>query len=186
MLKRIGIPVALAGAVLLLLSGCGGETGEQEQEMAAEEESPVEEVQEPATTPPDTTAEALWGHLMGENYAENWAHWPGKTPFYEGTRPHGALLSTYLNGTALGAVTTDAATLPSGSIIVKENYMPDSTLAAVTVMYKVDGYDPDNNDWYWLKRTADGTVEAQGRVQGCIDCHGKALDNDFVLTGREH
>lgn len=34
--------------------------------------------------------------------------------------------------------------MPSGAILVKENYMPDSTLAATTVMYKVDGFDPGN------------------------------------------
>ena len=61
--------------------------------------------------------------------------------------------------------------------------MPDSTVAAITVMYKVEGYDPANNDWYWVKRLADGTIEVQGRGAGCIGCHGAQKGNDYIFTG---
>lgn len=33
------------------------------------------------------------------------------------------------------------------SIVVKENYKPDKTLAAITVMHKVAGFDPAGGDW---------------------------------------
>jgi len=42
--------------------------------------------------------------------------------------------------------------------------MPHRTLAAVTLMYKAEGFHPDRNDWYWLQRTAAGAVPAEGRV----------------------
>lgn len=51
------------------------------------------------------------------------------------------LLTTYANTTAYQALQAgQVADLPPGSIIVKENWMPDSTFDAATVMYKVDGY----------------------------------------------
>ena len=54
-------------------------------------------------------------------------------------------------------------------------------LDAVTVMYKSAGFDAANNDWYWLKRGADGKVQAEGKVAGCIGCHQPAK-RDYVLT----
>ena len=42
--------------------------------------------------------------------------------------------------------------MPSGAIIVKENYTPAGELAATTVMYKKSGYNPDHNDWFWINQ----------------------------------
>ncbi|NIM49006.1 MAG: hypothetical protein GTN62_04150 [Gemmatimonadales bacterium] len=133
---------------------------------------------------PDTTAAALWAHLEGAGYAANWTLWPDKGQLYQGTEPHGMLLTTYLNELALDALTNKAGTMPAGAIVVKENYMPDSALAAVTVMYKAAvGYNPEHNDWFFLKRLADGTVEASGRVAGCQGCHAGVAANDYLFTG---
>jgi hypothetical protein len=136
----------------------------------------------PADVWPDTTADAVWRYLEQQNF-KSWPMWPGKTPLYKGVEPHGALLTTYVNALAQDALTSGAASMPANAIIVKENYMPDSTLAATTVIYKRPGYDAPNNDWYWMKRLADGTVEASGRVEGCVTCHGTARLNDFIMTG---
>ena len=46
-----------------------------------------------------------------------------------------------------------------GAIIVKENYMPDGTLAAVTTMFKVRGYKPDVNDWFFTKHLPSGELD---------------------------
>jgi len=43
------------------------------------------------------------------------------------------------------------------------------------------GFDAANNDWYWLKRGADGKVQAEGNVAGCIGWHQPAK-RDYVLT----
>jgi len=78
--------------------------------------------------------------------------------------------------------------LPDESIIVKENFGPDKKLAAITVMYKEKGYDPAHNDWFWAKYQPDGTIDAEGKVKGCIDCHGLPKDifkdktNDYVWS----
>lgn len=174
---------------LLLLAGPGCEPADEEGEMETPAEEPLPE-SEVGPIVADTTAEAIWAYLQQENYQDTWAHWPEKEPYYEGTEPHGVLLSTYLNtsaGTGLEAMRTrpEVDDLPFGSMVVKENFAPDSTLAAVTVMYKVEQYDPEHHDWFWMKRLADGTVEAAGRVQGCIDCHADAAETwDYLMTGR--
>jgi hypothetical protein len=86
---------------------------------------------------PDTMGAAVWSHLEAADYSANWELWPGKGELYTGQEPHGALLTTYLNPVAYAALTGMAGSMPAGAIIVKENYMPDSTLAAITVMYKL-------------------------------------------------
>ncbi len=132
---------------------------------------------------PDTDGAAVWAFLQDAEYQEQWELWPGKGELYEGGEPHGALFTTYLNPTAFGALAEKAGSMPHGSMIVKENYTADRVFDLVTVMYKADGYNPDNNDWFWAKIKADGTVDAEGQVRGCQACHSQGADNDFVLTG---
>lgn len=73
--------------------------------------------------------------------------------------------------------------MPNGAIIVKENFTADGTLDLVTVMFKADGFNPDNNDWFWAKVKANGEVDAAGQLQGCQACHGARRDNDFIWIG---
>lgn len=146
-------------------------------------EQPVADAAEPAAMAPDTTDVALWEHLQADGY-RNWALWPGKGELYEGIEPHGMRLTTYVNALALGALTNGSATMPAGAIVVKENYMPDSTLAAITVMHKVTGYAPGHADWFWSKYFPDGTAEASGRVEMCQVCHSARASVDYLFTAR--
>jgi hypothetical protein len=132
---------------------------------------------------PDTTATSLWSHLEDADYTVNFQLWPQKGELYPGTEPHGMLLTTYLNDVAFDALAGKAGAMPVGAIVVKENYMPDSILAAITVMYKVDGYNPDFGDWFFVKRLANGTIEASGRVPMCQTCHSAQTANDYLFTG---
>jgi hypothetical protein len=154
------------------------EGGEMEETGAMEGETMEEQM-----AAPDTTAAALWSYLESVDYQANWQLWPNKGELYTGQEPHGALLTTYLSPSAYEAVTGMAGSMPDGAIIVKENYMPDSTLAAVTVIYKSQGYNPAHDDWFWLKRLPDGTVEVQGRGTSCIACHQSQAANDYLFTG---
>lgn len=179
------VPRTLVLSTLVLAVGACA----PEQEADAEADAEADPQTATRETRADTTVDAVWSHLEEENYAESWDFWPGRSPLYEGTEPHGALLSTYLNDVAsdgLAAVRGPAGgELPYGSIVVKENYMPDSTLAAVTVMYKTEGYDAEHGDWWWMKRLADGTIEASGRVPGCIQCHSQAASHDYLVTAAQ-
>lgn len=166
-------------ALTVALAACEGEAGPEEEPGADTA------AQEPAAAPegPDTTAQALWSHLREEAYRENWRTWPDKGELYPGTEPHGMLLTTYLNPLAYDALTNGATRMPAGAIIVKENYMPDSTLAAVTTMYKAEGFNPDHNDWFFAKQDPEGVPEVAGRAEMCQACHGQRAANDYIFTG---
>lgn len=157
-----------------------------EDEMQAEAANSTEPATEPAVAGammPDTTGPALWTWLQESDY-RSWSLWPGRSTLYPGGEPHGMLLTTYLNEIALAAVEDHATVLPAGAVVVKENFMPDSSLAAITVMHKVPGYSTDAGDWFWAKYLPDGTAEAAGRVAGCIGCHGANAAADYLMTAR--
>lgn len=164
------IPLAILLIASLPAAGCTG---------APESTDPPYASVPPSS--PDTTAAGLWAHVESADYRQ-WPLWPGKGELYPGAEPHGMLLTTHLNALAHDALTGRASAMPPGAVIVKENYTPDSTLAAITIMYKAPGYAPDHGDWFWMKRGADGAVEASGRVQSCIECHGSRMDNDYIQT----
>ena len=133
-------------------------------------------------TLPAPNGSAVWDFLQESDYQENWELWPGKGELYQGGEPHGALFTSYLNPIAFDALKDLAGSIPNGGIIVKENYTPDAVFDLITLMYKVDGFDPENNDWFWAKIGAAGDVQAEGKVAGCQACHGVGRENDFVLT----
>lgn len=151
----------------------GGDTAMDD--VAAEADAAAEDH---AMMPPDTTDMAVWAHLQGSAY-QSWGLWPGTTRLYSGEEPHGMLLTTYVNETAGSAL---GGSLPDGSIVVKENYTPDSTLVAVTVMMKVDGYNPEHADWLFAKYQPDGGVDAFGRAAGCQACHAGAEGGDYLFN----
>jgi hypothetical protein len=161
--------------MLALLVACG--SGEKDSSPRAGAST------EPPLALPDTLAAAVWGYLKAVDYRSSWQRWPGKGEFYPGTQPHGVLLTTYLNPVAFEALTAGAPAIPPGSIVVKENYLPDSTLIAVTTMYKVPGYNPGHNDWFFTSQSPSGEVEVEGRVEGCIACHMGRAGNDYLFTG---
>jgi len=135
---------------------------------------------------PAADAEKLHQYLTKEKPYTEWKLWPGKGKLYKGTEPHGALLTTYVNDVALKSIKAKKG-LKDGSIIVKENYMPDKMLAAVTVMYKVKGYNPEAGDIFWMKYAPDGKIEVSGKsgmADMCIGCHAKEKGNDYLYTGK--
>lgn len=129
---------------------------------------------------PDTTGEAVWEYLQAADYPQ-WRLWPGTTALEGGTEPHGVLLNTHLNETALAGLARPDTPLPDGSIIVKESYDADTTLVDITVMYVVDGYNPRHADLFWARYAPDGQVELEGRVAMCQDCHQTA-PRHYLMT----
>ena len=173
-------PVVVLGASILLVACSRAESSDNEST-----ESPMSA----AAAQPDTTGSAMWAYIQEVAYRSNWQLWPDKGELYTGQEPHGMLLTTYVNDAALGAVTTQAGSMPDGAIIIKENYMPDSTLAAVTVMYKRSGYNAEHNDWFFTKHLPSGELDQapngmplEGRLPGCQACHGAVRANDYIFT----
>ncbi|MBD3374675.1 hypothetical protein GF406_06535 [candidate division KSB1 bacterium] len=140
-----------------------------------------------------TFANQFWTAMKG--YQE----WPMKSEFYPGQSPHGKVLKLYYN-----LVNVDGEPY---HVIVKDNFggenatvetvakSPKDYLAAVTIMVQMDeGYDPDNNNWFYAKYLKDGSLDknaqgtalagrvAKGMNAGCIACHKKAGDNDYLFS----
>jgi hypothetical protein len=130
---------------------------------------------------PEPEGEAFWTYIHDTDPYVQWPLWPGHEGMIEGQSPHGAFVKIYVNPAALDAARAGEA-LPNGAIVVKENYKKDKeTLAAVTPMYRVRGYDEDAGDWFWAKYGPDGKVMKAGQVKGCINCHESVKDQDWIF-----
>lgn len=130
---------------------------------------------------PAPEGKALLEHITKADPYVKWQLMPGTMKMRTGAEPHGALQNVYVNAAAFKAFKDKAGSLPDGAVIVKENYMADKKLAAVTVMYKKKGYNPEGGDIMWLKYGPDMKILAEGKAAMCISCHASAKANDFVL-----
>ena len=184
--------IPLTSLIVLLVTSflyIGCERPEKKEAMP-KKEAPKMSMEE--VTKAEKMAGELWSKMQGGNYSENWEMWPGKEAFYKGKEPHGVLLTTYVNEAAYKAIVNKEGQMLAVAIIIKENYMPDKTLGAITVMHKIEGFNPKANDWFWVKFGPDGevmtmemggmTMKLAGKVPGCIDCHGVQSSNAYVFT----
>ncbi len=158
----------------------------------------------PFGTVGDTTyAKRLWQSLVAEKLVGQDADL--QQPFFGGAKPHGMILEVSHQMVSVGAHT--------GFAIIKKNYDGDDVsveavkqerkrfLNSITVMYRREaGYDKDNQNWFWVKYRADGTLYQKvvngqqfslaGRLmkgktpaenKGCIYCHSSAGGGDYVF-----
>ena len=122
---------------------------------------------------------SLWNYITKVSPYQQWSFWPDHQGMQPGRAPHGPLHKVYVNDRALNSVRPP---VQCGSIEVKENYNKAREIKAITVMYKVYGYNPKDGDWFWAKYTPDGKAKPFGKPAGCIGCHGTRASNDFVLV----
>ncbi|NPE31300.1 hypothetical protein HNV12_25760 [Methanococcoides sp. SA1] len=125
----------------------------------------------------------LYEQITQEDNYKEWDIWPGLVELNESKGVHGELITIYVSDNAFTAIEDNEDVMPDGSIILKEGYNLDEELTRVLVMYKVNGYDPENNDWFWAVYSPQGEVTTEGKVAGCIDCHSAKEDNDYLFTG---
>ncbi len=128
---------------------------------------------------PGADANKLYDYITKYKHYASWELLPGKGQFYKGKEPHGSLLTTYVNSPASDAVKKKEK-MADTSMIVMENYTADKRLDALTVMYKIKGYNPSAGNWFWAKYDPQGQVIASGKVDACIGCHGKMKDEDYI------
>ena len=188
MRKSLILLMILLLSVLLVVS-CGKKDMDK-SEMAVEEAPSAEAMSDTdAVTEiaamPGADAGELWSFITETSPYNEWAFWPDYEGYQPGNSPHGAILRVYVDEHGIMNIADKMkSSMDNGVIIVKENFMPDTTLAALTVMYKVKGFNPEVGDWFWAKYDPDGTVVASGTPAGCIGCHGgKAAGNDYLFTG---
>lgn len=171
--KRLAVGSILVGSVLAM----GGCTAMQVM------------MERPFGTSEDVAyGDKLWKQLEERGY--------NSTPsvVYEGTTPHGQVVEV-LEGKIDGK-----------TVLVKRNYRGENLtvadviqdrakyLKAITVMKKrEEGYDPENQNWFYAKYKADGSyfkkmgmIPVVGRVakgidnKNCISCHSNMPDFRFV------
>ena len=90
---------------------------------------------------------------------------------------------------AAAAYRMNAATLPAGTLVIKEESDDPSCghVTAFTVMRKEPGYDSAHGDWHWQRvRASDRAVLEDGRLPRCFNsgCHGAAActRRDWMCT----
>ncbi len=127
---------------------------------------------------------ALWERITEDYPYADYSYWPGHEGIKAGQAPHGALHRIYVNRTLLEGLPVADSVAPNGSIIVKDNLTASRELAVVTVMAKVQGYNPEAGDWFWARYGPDGSIQAEGKLNGCITCHEGVADNDYVIVRR--
>jgi hypothetical protein len=146
---------------------------------------------------PSPDAKDLWSQITKtEQHYRSWKHYPekGKEGLYPAIErgptpaknPHGGYMKLFVNDITEKAAhkTEGGPDMPNGAVLVMENYRRDKeTLYSVTVMYKVDGFAPEQGNWFWASYDPEGKVMEAGKVQGCIDCHRVRKDNDWRFAG---
>jgi len=128
---------------------------------------------------PGPDAAALWKYITETSPYTSWGFWPDHEGLQEGDAPHAPLHKVFVN--EIGLKSTHAP-VNYDAIVVKENIGRDKKLKALTVMYKVKGYNPDAGDWFWVKYGTNGKVSKSGKPSGCIDCHSGAEESDFIMV----
>jgi len=107
------------------------------------------------------------------------AGWEGVVVSEDGT--HGDYVSIWADELAMTAI-AEGTEFPDGATIVKCGYADESGEGdcALTAMRKIEGYDSDNGDWFWISFDGDGEVNNYGSVSGCVSCHSVDSNGDYV------
>lgn len=115
---------------------------------------------------------------------QEWGRFPRVEGVFPSLAPHGPQARVLINGKVEQAFANFTGSLPDGAIIVKENFGENTSEkeSTLTVMQKVTGFNPQGGDWFWAMMTPQGEVLAEGAIEGCIACHTRADDNDYVFV----
>lgn len=129
----------------------------------------------------EVSAEKIWERITKEDNYKKYKTWTDHGGLQPGQSPHGRYHRVFINSILSDAVPINNKIAPFGSIIVKENYDSGKKLVMYTVMAKIEGYNPDRNDWFWVKYGSKGEVQATGRLEKCAKCHVTRKSNDYII-----
>lgn len=153
-------------ALLVVLAGCPA--------------SVAPPAQDDGETP---TAAELFTLITETDPYEQWAQFPGSEGTIDSAPPHGPMARVFINALVEQGMQAFDGELPDGAIIVKERIgsAEGDTASALNIMWKVTGFDPNNNDWFWADVSPSGEVNAEGKIAGCSACHSGVRANDYVF-----
>lgn len=176
----LGTTIALSS----WLSACSGDSG-TENEQTEIQALGLSIQQQAAGESAVPVAAELWEQISGANDYKSWPLLAGTTERQISNAPHGDLATIYYSG-------QDANAPSSGDILVKELWVGEEVEPqALTVMLKLEQFDPDNADWFYAKYLLDGTLDTTpsgvplaGAMEpapgaACRGCHRGAPEGDF-------
>ena len=127
-------------------------------------------------------ANEIWDEIQGYEF------W-NQSPEFTGIQlnngsPHGEYVQIWINGIVSEFFEDTSASdlLPNGSLIVKEGYSDEngSILNNITIMKKLDSYDPSHNNWFWASYNEGGELAGKnGKESFCYNCH--ISGKDYIL-----
>jgi hypothetical protein len=162
--------------ILICIIGISGCADQENDSVSAGPEDGID----PQVPTPD--AESIFsGFTVSDNY-KDWSIWPGQGPMMEGNGVHGDYITIYVSEDALPLAEQGGMAMPYGAMVVKEGFNSDRELTGLYLMYKIEDFDPDHNDWFWASYSPEGNVRAEGKVGGCINCHEGKKDIDYIFA----
>ena len=191
-MKTAKIVLGVAAAALLATTGTLSAEGMKKGHDASQQEASMEKkmMKPPFGTSEDIAfAKTMWEklHAAGFDALHN--------NLYVGGPPHGKVrevMEGIVDGKLVIAKTNYGG---KGVSIEAVKADPKKYLKAFTIMVKVPGYDKEDQDWFWAKYKADGSLftddkkgmklagrVAKGMPVGCISCHQSASGSDFVFS----
>ena len=128
------------------------------------------------STEDEAMGDNLWEAVQGY---QSWSSPEGWEGFQESASIHGDYVKIYLNS----VMAQDPANPPAGSIVVKEGFGEEekSSLRAITVMQRVEGYGADAGGWFYSRYSPTGSMTHSGTPGMCTECHKKADGGDFLF-----
>jgi len=117
-------------------------------------------------------AKDLLQRVRDDGYTK-WARAPGYDERRASSAPHGDQVDIFVNDVVEGALASGDGleAWPVGSIIAKDGYDDDGTLALIAVMEK------RNDGWYWAEYDGESDESIySGKPAVCIDCHASGDD----------
>lgn len=121
---------------------------------------------------------------------------------FEGKEPHAIVQQVWAGDVSVKGRVARAVVKANhkkkGASVAAAYDQPDRFLSDYTVMFKAaKGYDPGNQDWFWVKYSPDGRIDRDGigvaiagRVDspsgfGCAGCHRKLGGRDLEVLTRK-
>jgi hypothetical protein len=128
---------------------------------------------------PGANVDEFWTYISETLPYTQWAFFEDHKDMQPGKAPHGPFHKVYVNDILKKA---EGAPVPNGSILVKESYNEQKQKTAITVMYKIDGYNPAAGDWWWARYSTEGKGGPAGKLEMCLGCHQAKKANDYVFV----
>lgn len=114
-------------------------------------------------------------------YAESYQTYQAINSELKPSNIHGSQVKTFIDKTGIENYQNKTFPYPEGTVSIKESFDSKGELNRLYIMKKIEGYDPEHNDWYYGVMSPEGVASKSGRLSSCISCHEGAKDKDYLF-----